>query len=290
MRDWSGGPLDSPSPSKPAGTLRRAAAWLALSEFIGTALLIAVGCSFVVLDFAAGSPVVRTIPDAGVRRAVTGFLFGCTGGLIALSPVGRVSGAHINPVVTLAFWIQKKLSGRLALIYIAAQCAGATLGAWALTLWGPWAVSTHDAGTFPGPPGSVAAALGEMAATFCLVVGLFSFLRSARTRRFTPAIFPVLYAVMVYIEAPLSGTSTNPARSLGPEIVSHFWHGWWVYWAGPTLGSVAGVIFLVAVFPFIYEEIEVAKLYRFEHDPSGIFHHTRWQHRAGSPPSHQAKS
>lgn len=246
---------------------------LALSEFIGTALLIGVGCSFVVLDFAPASPVYRAIPDASARRAITGFLFGSTGGLIALSPIGKVSGAHINPVVTLAFWLHKKISGKLAVLYVAAQLAGALVGTLGLTVWGPWAQATHDAGTIPGSAGSIEAVLGEMAATFCLVAGLFLFLRSRRARRFTPALFPALYAVMVYIEAPLSGTSTNPARSLGPEVVSHVWQGWWVYWVGPGLGSLAAVVFMVSLFPFLHEELEVAKLYWFEHDPHGIFKH-----------------
>ena len=60
-----------------------------------------------------------------------------------------------------------------------------------------------------------------------------------RLRPFTPALFPVLYAVMVYLEAPVSGTSTNPARSLGPAIVSGSWHGWWISWAGPFVGTLA---------------------------------------------------
>lgn len=251
----------------------KALAWpLVLSEFIGTALLIAVGCSFVVLDFAPRSPVVQAIGDAGVRRAITGFCFGSTGGLIALSPIGKTSGAHINPVVTMAFWLQKKISGRLAVGYVMAQCAGALLGAWILTAWGSWASLTQDAASVPGPAGNVVAAAGELGATFCLVVGLFLFLRSRRARRFTPALFPVLYAVMVYIEAPLSGTSTNPARSLGPELVSHLWTGWWVYWAGPVAGSAFAVWVLLQLFPMIHDEVEVAKLYYFDHDPFGIFH------------------
>jgi aquaporin Z len=52
------------------------------------------------------------------------------------------------------------------------------------------------------------------------------------SRPFTPAMFPFLYAVMVYLEAPISGTSTNPARSFGPAIVSGQWQGWWIYWLG----------------------------------------------------------
>ncbi len=83
-----------------------------VAEFVGTALLVLVGLSLVILMFGAGSPVARAVPDEGLRRLITGFLFGTTGALIALSPVGRESGAHINPVVTLGFWLMGKLDSR----------------------------------------------------------------------------------------------------------------------------------------------------------------------------------
>src|SRR5512140_3562400 len=95
-----------------------------VSELVGTALLVGVGCSFVILDFGAGSPVVARLPGAGARRALTGFLFGSVGALIAISPVGKVSGAHINPAVTLAFWLMGRMKARVALGYVAAQLAG----------------------------------------------------------------------------------------------------------------------------------------------------------------------
>jgi aquaporin Z len=78
---------------------------------------------------------------------------------------------------------------------------------------------------------------------------------------------------MVYLEAPISGTSTNPARSLGPEVISGDWSAWWVYWIGPMLGTLAAV----AVYRITWLrrlEIDVAKLFHFEHDPHGIF---RWR-------------
>lgn len=248
-------------------------AWfLGLSELVGTLLLIAVGCSFVVLDFAPGSPVVHWIPDPGVRRALTGFLFGCTGGSIALSKVGKISGAHINPVVTLAFWFQQKLSGPVALVYMGAQFVGAILGAALLGVWGPWAHQTFYAATTPGPLGPEVAVLGEAITTFCLIVGLFIFVSHPRLRRFTPGIFPILYAIMVYLEAPWSGTSTNPARSLGPAVVAHLYTGLWVYAVGPLAGTILGLLVLRRLLPFFEWEIEVAKVYHFHHDPHHVFH------------------
>ena len=79
------------------------------SELVGTALLLLVGLSLVIFMFGTGTPMPRLIPSEGLRSLVTAFLFGTTGASIALSPVGRVSGAHINPAVTLAFRLMGKL-------------------------------------------------------------------------------------------------------------------------------------------------------------------------------------
>ncbi len=234
-------------------------------------MLVGVGLSIVILDFGQGSPVVHWLPDAGLRRAITGFLFGSTGALIALSWVGKESGAHINPVVSLAFWLMGKQRGSHAAGYVVAQLIGAMLGALPLLLWGALGRSVAFGATTPGPGYSVGQALlGETVTTLALVAGLFVFLRHDRIRPFTPALFPVLYAVMVFLEAPVSGTSTNPARTLGPAVVSGAWHGWWVYWVGPVAGALLGV----ALFRFTWLreiEVEVAKLYHFRHDPHGIF-------------------
>ncbi len=260
----------------PAGTSGRQAptqvrAWpLWCSELVGTALLVLVGCSFVILDFGAGSPVVAALPGAGPRRALTGFLFGGVGALIAISPVGKTSGAHINPVVTLAFWLLRRLRTRVALGYVAAQLAGGLLGAVVLRAWGSLGKSVAYAATDPGPAGTWAALFGEVGATFCLVAGLLHVLGHPRLRNFAPALFPLLYAVLVWAEAPLSGTSTNPARSLGPGLVAGVMEGWWIYWLGPLLGTLLGVASLSA--PWARSlEVRVAKVFHFEHDCFGVF-------------------
>jgi len=245
--------------------------WLLFgAEALGTALLVAVGISFVVLNFGQDSPVVQLIPNAGARRALTGFLFGTTGALIALSPLGKESGAHINPAVTLAFWLTGKLQAGHAIGYLLSQLIGAALGALPLLAWGQMGRSVAFGATLPGQGyGTGIALLGETITTFLLIAGLFIFLRHRRLRPFTPALFPILYAAMVYLEAPVSGTSTNPARSLGPALISGDWQGWWIYWLGPLLGTLLGV----AAFRLREDwlKIEVAKLYHFGHDRYGVF-------------------
>ncbi len=242
------------------------------SEFIGTALLIGIGVSLVILDFGKGSPVTNLIPGSGLRRAITGFLFGSTGALIAVSWIGKESGAHINPVVTLSFWVRGKMGSAHALGYMFFQLAGGIAGALPLLLWGNTGSSVIYGGTFPGSGYSVwSALLGETVTSFFLVFLLFLFIGHKKLKQFTPLLFPFLYAAMVYLEAPVSGTSTNPARSLGPSVISGYWSGWWVYWIGPA----AGALIAVAVHNlswFKKFEIKVAKLYHFEHDRHGVFH------------------
>ncbi len=75
---------------------------------------------------------------------------------------------------------------------------------------------------------------------------------------------------MVYLEAPLSGTSTNPARSLGPLLLSVNGRGWWIHWVGPALGTLLAVA-LHRLSWLCFFQIEAAKLCHFEHDPYGLF-------------------
>jgi len=241
------------------------------AEFFGTAILIAVGLSIVILAFGQGSPVLELIPNAGWRRLIVGFLFGTTGALIALSPLGKESGAHINPVVTLAFWLMGKLHARYVPGYLLAQMVGAVGGALPLLAWDAMGRSIAFGATLPGITyGTGWALLGEAATTFALIYGLFFFLRHRRLRAFAPALFPVLYAFMVFAEANISGTSTNPARSFGPAVVSGNWHAWWVYFLGPLLGMLLAVAALRSAGPR-WSALVVAKLHHFDHDRYGAF-------------------
>jgi len=247
---------------------------LFVSELIGTAVLVLVGLSLVIFMFGTVSPMSEAIPNEAVRRFITGFLFGSTGALIAISPVGKISGAHINPAVSLGFCLMGKLEKGLTLGYVLAQLAGAVVGALPLLLWGSMGRSVAFGATAPGNGYSaLAALLGEVVTTFTMVVLLCVFLGFRALRRFTPALFPPLYAVMVCLEAPISGTSTNPARSLGPAVISGTWHSWWIYWVGPVVGMLLAIVSASA----LANRIEVAKLYHFDSDRSGLLRKPKYE-------------
>jgi aquaporin Z len=221
--------------------MRRKLLYIYLSECIGTALLIGIGLSVVIFNNGNGSPVHAMVPDPGMRRAITGFLFGTTGCLITLSPVGRISGAHINPIVSIAFWLRRRMSPRHALGYILAQLTGSIVGALPLLLWGTWGASVGYGNTVPIPDEIPGAFAGETITSFMLIAGIFLFSGHRKLRRFTPFLMPPLYCLMVGVEGALSGTSTNPARTLGPAIISGVWTAWWLYWLAPIAGAVLAV-------------------------------------------------
>ena len=241
---------------------------LFFSELIGTALLVFGGLSLVIVMFGDGSPIRHLVPNELLRMTLSAFFFGTIGSAIALSWVGKESGAHINPAVTMGFWLMRKLDLRAATGYIVAQLVGAVLGALPLLVWGAMGRSVMFGATLPGPGYSTAAVLiGEIVTTFGLIATLCVFLGFRHLRGYTPFVIPFLYAVMVPLEARISGTSTNPARTFGPALISGRWDGWWNYWVGP----MAGMLIAIAVCSSFARRIEVAKLYHFESDRRHLF-------------------
>jgi len=216
---------------------------LFFSEMIGTGLLVFGGVSIVIFMFGSGTPMVGLLPNEVFRTTVTAFLWGCVGTTITLSRIGRESGAHINPAVTLGFWLMKKIDARVAVGYMIAQLLGGCLGALPLLAWGAMGRSVTFGATLPGSGYSTGiVVLGEAVTTFALVSTICVFLGFRHLRSYTPFVIPFLYAVMVPLEAPISGTSTNPARTLGPAVISGRWDGFWIYWVGPLCGMLAAIL------------------------------------------------
>lgn len=228
-------------------------------EFAGTALLVLGGLSAVTVDFGAGSFVPSLLPSVSSRLALTGTLFASCGSLVAVSPLGRRSGAHLNPAVTVAFWLRGHLHHHDLLGYVVAQCAGAIAGVWLLKeIWAAMAASVHYGLTQPRVGLSPWAAAGiEAAMTAAMIFAIFMFVSSPRTARWTPLAVLFVVAVLVWQGAPYTGTSLNPARSLGPAVVTGDWRDYWVYVVGPLGGSVLAV----AAFALVPRVTLTAKLF-----------------------------
>ncbi len=230
-------------------------------ELLGTALLLLGGSSAVCLDFGPHSPL-RGL-GSSVRLLLTGLLFAGTGSLLAISPLGRRSGAHLNPVVTLAFWTQRKVHPHDLAGYVGGQLLGAVLGTAAVAgLWGDEARAVHLGATAPGRGlNGPAAMLVEAAMTAVLVLVLLLMTSSARTARWTALVLWPVIAGLVWQGAPYTGTSLNPARSLGPALLAPLLGPYWVYVAGPLLG---GAVALAGFALLRDRQVLTAKLF---HDP-----------------------
>jgi aquaporin Z len=206
------------------------------SELLGTAFLVFIALSAVTLNLGLGSPLAIVLPNSSARRLITGLLLAGSGSLVAISPLGKLSGAHINPAVSLAFWLQGKMHQHDLVGYIVSQLLGAALGAGlAVLIWRERAASVHYGVTAPGvgyPIWSVF--LIEMGLTCLLVLAIFLFVSSRRLMCWTP--------LMYWQAAPISGSSLNPARSFGPALVSWFWRDQWLYYLASPIGALLAVV------------------------------------------------
>jgi aquaporin Z len=192
------------------------------AEAVGTALLVAV-----VLLAAA---VTR---DAGAARfLVLGALVAPVVAGIALSPLGRRSGAHLNPAVTLGFWARGRMAPRDVAGYVAAQLVGAVAGAWLADALLPGAV-VHAIGgavTHPAVPVLAAVAL-EAAMTLALLVVVFA--------GWSPAMIAPVLVALIWLGSPATGASFNPARSEGPALVSGDVGDLWIYLVAPSAAALS---------------------------------------------------
>ncbi len=226
-------------------------------------ILLGGGLSAVYLDFGAASPITPHLASHGARLLLTGLLFAGTGSLVALSPLGRRSGAHLNPAVTLAFWTQRKVHPHDLVGYVTAQALGAlTAVALLRAAWGHTAVALHLGATQPGDGFTALDAAGlEAAMTTSLVLMIFFFTSNARTARWTPLGNWLLVATLVWQGAPYTGTSLNPVRSLAPALLAPDHAHQWAYIVGPLTGALLAALVFAA---FADTHTLTAKLF---HDP-----------------------
>jgi aquaporin Z len=215
------------------------------AEFAGTAFLVFCVVAAVAVMFGPASPVPDLIPSARIRLFVTGALLGGAGGLVAITPLGRISGAHLNPAISLGFYAEGKMQVQDLFGYVLAQLGGALIGAWAgAATSGRLGQSVHEALNLPaaGVPEWIAAG-AEVIGTFAIAFVIFEMLSWKKWMRWTPLVVVGVVAVIVGVDGNFSGASLNPARSFGPAWIEHDWNSFWVYVLGPcTGGLLAGIL------------------------------------------------
>lgn len=162
---------------------------------------------------------------------------------------GHISGAHINPAVTIPMMITRKIGFADGIGYVVFQIIGALVAAFSLKAILPEAGMAANLGTQGGPSellnySATSGMVLEMVFTFFLVVTIFGV---AVHKKAPAGISGISIGGMVFllhlIGVPLTGASMNPARTFGPAIASGAWEFHWIYWVGPIIGGIiAGVL------------------------------------------------
>lgn len=198
-------------------------------------------CTFGVLLDHPASPVHNAIESGLLRRMIGGMAMGLTAIALIYSPWGEQSGAHMNPAVTLTFFRLGKVKPWDAFFYTLSQFAGGILGvvlchrAFGMWLEHP---AVNFVATVPGSAGVAPAVLGEMTIAFLQMSMVLFVVNTPQLARFTGLFAGVLVATYITIEAPFSGMSMNPARTLGSALPGNIFTALWIYFLVPPLAML----------------------------------------------------
>jgi len=197
-----------------------------ISEFLGTFGLVFAGTGAIVINQVSGG----AITHVGVAL---------TFGLIVLAMIytfGDISGAHLNPAVTLGFWVAGRFPGAQVWPYIVSQCAGAFFASGLLRLLFP---EDRTLGTTLPAGLPMQSFVLEVVLTFLLMLVILSVSTGAKEKGITAGIaVGAVIALEAMFAGPICGASMNPARSLAPAAFSGNWQHLWIYLAAPAAGAI----------------------------------------------------
>jgi aquaporin Z len=228
------------------------------------ALFMASACLFGVILEHPDSPARQALVSPLARRAVMGLAMGLTAIALIFSPLGQRSGAHMNPAVTLTYWRLGRIAPWDGVFYIAAQVSGAMLGVQAMHLvlgerLGH--VAVNHVATVPGRWGIAAAWLGEFLIALVMMSVVLLVSNRASLARYTGLCAGALVAIYITIEAPISGMSMNPARTLGSALAAGSWTGLWIYLTAPPAAMLLASVLYERLFGL--HRVHCAKLHHF---------------------------
>ncbi len=232
-------------------------------EFAGTAWLMFAIVATVSLMFSTASPVHHWIPSNVARLFCAGALIGTSGSLFTISAWGKLSGAHLNPAMSLGFAVLGKMHLRDLAGYIVAQMSGAVVGSVAakLILGIPAAQINQAALRQPASVSEAACLLGECLATFAYCYAIYYFVSHKEIMRWTPLLNIPLAASIVCLDGNISGAGFNPARWFGPAALTCGWQEWWI-WALAPMGAAAFAALMRKAAPLATHMIpQTAKLF-----------------------------
>ena len=216
--------------------------WLLyIDEALELALFMSSACVFDVLLYDPASPMAHWLPNAILRRFLMGLSMGGTAVLIIHSPMGKASGAHFNPAISLAYFRLGKITKWDTLFYVLFQFVGAVLGVGFTALFLNRALaapSVRYVVTVPGPGGTGPAFAAELFMATLLMGMVLWLSNQPRWAAWTSYCVGVLITFYILLFAPISGFSINPARTTGSAIFAHLWTAGWIYFTAPVLGML----------------------------------------------------
>jgi aquaporin Z len=211
-----------------------------LIEALCLGLFMVSACVFGTLFEHPLSPIRQAIADPMLRRIPMGLAMGLTAIALIYSPFGQRSGAHMNPATTLAFFRLGKTARVDTIGYVGAQFVGGIAGvvvasaALGMLVAHP---AVNYVATLPGMQGQLVAWLAELTMS-CLMMLTVLAVSNSRLARYTGLCAGALVMTFIILEAPLSGMSLNPARTLGSAVAAHTWSDLWIYFTAPPLGML----------------------------------------------------
>jgi aquaporin Z len=224
-----------------AGAPARALHWREYAiEATCLGLFMISACVFGTLFEHPDSPVRRAIDDPFLRRIPMGLAMGLTAIGLIYSPMGRRSGAHMNPATTLTFFRLRKMAGADATGSVLAQIGGGIAGVGiAAVLLGMLVAdpAVNYVATVPGTDGPVVAWIAELLMSCGMMLTVLA-VSNSRHARLTGLCAGLLVTTYIILEAPISGMSLNPARTLGSAVAAGAWSDLWVYVTAPPLGML----------------------------------------------------
>jgi glycerol uptake facilitator-like aquaporin len=191
-------------------------------------------------DPASGAYISAVRPALAVLAGLTAVLLVA----LILSPLGRRSGGHMNPAVTIAVWLMDVFPGASVVPYVAAQLAGSAAGvALGRLVWGApvGAKVISYAALGPGPGvNSPTVYLGECGCMIALTVLVGNFLAYPAYNRWLPVAIALAVALIIVLLGPVTGGVVNPARQFGPAVLAGQTTDLWIYLTAPIVGAVLG--------------------------------------------------
>ncbi len=217
---------------------------LYLIEAWGLGMFMMSAALFVILIEHPSFPIRGAIASDFVRRLLIGIAMGLTAIGIIYSNWGKKSGAHINPAVTLAQYQLDRISGQDAIGYIGFQFVGSISGIALIQFLLPNYIAAPSVNYVVTTPmasenGILVAFICEIALSFTMLTMVLIVSNHKKWANYTGYFVGLTVALFITFEAPISGMSINPARTVGSAIWANIWTGLWLYFVAPITGMQA---------------------------------------------------